>query len=132
MTAGDWQKLEGVVAATEQLNVTMSADRLAHVVKGRPRFRRYAPRMLLALDIQASGVGEPILAALRAIEARSQDLPRTFLRRNSHAEISGGIRISTLAQPVIAGSGKSPRFSICATPSAPVISGRRTPGAMAM
>ena len=80
---GGWQKLEGVVAAAEQLNDTMSADPLAHVVQGWPRFRRYAPRMLRALDIQASGAGEPILAALRTIEAGSQDLPRTFLRRNS-------------------------------------------------
>ena len=61
--AGGWQKLEGVVAAAEQLSDTMSADPLAHVVQGWPRFRRYAPRMLRALDIQASGAGEPILAA---------------------------------------------------------------------
>ena len=53
------------------------ADPLAHVVQGWPRFRRYAPRMLRALESQASGVGEPILAALRTIEAGSQDLPRT-------------------------------------------------------
>ena len=78
-----WQKLEGVVAAAEQLSDTMSADPLAHVVQGWPRFRRYAPRMLRALDIQASGAGEPILAALRAIGAASRDMPRTFLRRNS-------------------------------------------------
>ena len=82
-TAGGWQKLEGVVAAAEQLSDTMSADPLAHVVQGWPRFRRYAPRMLRALDIQASGAGEPVLAALRAIGARSHDMPRTFLRRKS-------------------------------------------------
>ena len=39
--------------------------------------------MLRALDIQTSSAGEPILAALRAIEAGSQATPRTFLRRNS-------------------------------------------------
>ena len=65
--AGGWQKLEGVVAAAEQLSDAMSADPLAHVVQGWPRFRRYAPRMLRALEIQASGAGEQILAALRAI-----------------------------------------------------------------
>ena len=81
--AGGWQKLEGVVAAATQLNDTMSADPLAHVVQGWPRFRRYAPRMLRALDIQTSRAGEPILAALRAIGAGSRDMPRTFLRRNS-------------------------------------------------
>ena len=81
--AGGWQKLEGVVAAATQLSDTMSADPLAHVVQGWPRFRRYAPRMLRAPEIQASGTGEPILAALRAIGAASRDMPRTFLRRNS-------------------------------------------------
>ena len=81
--AGGWRKLEGVVAAAAQLSDTMSADPLAHVVQGWSRFRRYAPRMLRALDIQASGAGEPILAALRAIGAGSRDMPRTFLRRNS-------------------------------------------------
>ena len=39
--AGGWQKLEGVVAAAEQLSDTMSADPLAHVVQGWPRFRRW-------------------------------------------------------------------------------------------
>ena len=81
--AGGWQKLEGVVAAAAQLSDTMSADPLAHVVQGWPRFRRYALRMLRALDIQASGAGEPILTALRAIGAGSRDMPRTFLRHNS-------------------------------------------------
>ena len=61
----------------------MSADPLAQVVQGWTRFRRYAPRLLRALDIQASGAGEPILAALSAIETGSRDRPRTFLRRNS-------------------------------------------------
>ena len=78
-----WQKLEGAVAAAAQLSDTMSADPLAHGVQGWPRFRRYAPRMLRALDIQTSCAGEPILAALRAIGAGSNDMPRTFLRRNS-------------------------------------------------
>ena len=62
---------------------TTSADPLAHIVQGWPRFRRYAPRMLRALEIQASGAGEPILAALRVIGAGSRDMPCTFLRRNS-------------------------------------------------
>lgn len=82
-TAGGWQKLEGVVAAAEQLSDTTSADPLAHVVQGWPRFRRYAPRMLRALDMQTSSAGEPIVAALRVIGAGSQDMPCTFLRRNS-------------------------------------------------
>ena len=81
--AGGWQELEGVVAAAEQLTDTMSADALGHVVEGWPRFRRYAPRMLRALDMQTSSAGEPIVAALRNIAAGSPDMPRTFLRRKS-------------------------------------------------
>ena len=72
--AGGWRKLEDVVAAAAQLSYTMSADPLAHVVQGWPRFRRHAPRMLRALDIRASGAGEPILTALRAIGAGSRDM----------------------------------------------------------
>ena len=87
--AGGWQKLEGVVAAAEQLSDTMSADPLAHVVQGWPRFRRYAPRMLRALEIQASGAGEPILAG---------DMPRTFLRRG--AIENGELRIGRPASAV--------------------------------
>ena len=82
-TAGGWQKLEGIVAAAEQLSDTTSADPLPHVIQGWPRFRRYAPRMLRALEVQTSSAGEPILAALRAIETGSRDMPCTFLRRNS-------------------------------------------------
>ena len=78
-----WQKLEGVVAAAAQLSDTMSADPLAHVVQGWPRFRRYAPRMLRALDVRASSAGEHLLAALRAIGDGPRDMPGTFLRRNS-------------------------------------------------
>ena len=63
--AGGWQKLEGIVAA---------ADPLAHVVEGWPRFRRHAPRMLRALEIQATGAGEPMPGALRAIAAGSRDM----------------------------------------------------------
>lgn len=83
VAAGGWQKLEGVVAAAEQLTDTMSADALGHVVEGWPRFRRYAPRMLRALDMQTSSAGEPIVTALRNIAAGSPDMPRTFLRRKS-------------------------------------------------
>ena len=78
-----WEKLEGVVAVAAQLSDTMSADPLAHVVQGWPRFRRYAPRMLRLLDIRASSAGEHLLVALQAIGSAARDMPATFLRRNS-------------------------------------------------
>ena len=132
-TAGGWQKLEGVVAAAEQLSDTTSADPLAHVVQGWPRFRRYAPRMLRALEIHPGfrcWRTDP-----RSVESYRNKpsvpgpatCPEPFC-----AAIRGGISSSTLARPVIVGFGKSPRFSICATPSAPATSGWRTPDAMAM
>ena len=50
-----------------QLGQTMSADPLTHVVQGYHRFRRYAPRMLRALDIKAAPVAEPLMAASKII-----------------------------------------------------------------
>ena len=51
-----WERLEGLVATAAELTDTMAADPLAHVGQGYHRFRRYAPRMLRALDIQAAGI----------------------------------------------------------------------------
>ncbi len=78
-----WQKLEDIVAEAAKLGDTMSADPLAHVVQGWPRFRRYAPRMLRALDIRTSGGAEHLLSALRIIGDGARDMPRAFLHRNS-------------------------------------------------
>ena len=58
-----WERLEGLVATAAELTDTMAADPLAHVGQGYHRFRRYAPRMLRALDIQAAGVTAPLLQA---------------------------------------------------------------------
>ena len=62
-----WHNLEGLVAMAAQLGQTMSADPLTHVVQGYHRFRRYAPRMLRALDIKAAPVAEPLMAASKII-----------------------------------------------------------------
>ena len=83
--AGGWLSLRGLIATATQLTDTLAADPLAHVVHGYHRFRRYAPRMLRALDIQVAPVAEPLLAAA-AIIARTEtaaDRPLTFLRRAS-------------------------------------------------
>lgn len=84
-SACGWQKLEGLVATASQLTDTMAADPLAHVVHGYPRFRRYAPRMLRALDIQAAPVAAPLLTAAKMIakDTLPADPPTTFLRRSS-------------------------------------------------
>jgi TnpA family transposase len=83
--AGGWTSLRGLVATAAQLTDTLAADPLAHVVHGYHRFRRYAPRMLRTLDIQAAPVAEPLLAATSIAAGRETtgDRPLTFLRRAS-------------------------------------------------
>lgn len=68
-----------------RLTDTMAADALAYVGQGYHRFRRYAPRMLRALDIQAAPVAAPLIAAAQLVVAGAQalDRPTIFLRRGS-------------------------------------------------
>jgi len=84
-TTCGWNNLETLVAAAAQLGDTMSAEPLAHVVQGYHRFRRYAPRMLRALDIKAASAAEPLMAAATIIIENNDGAgrPIMFLRRNS-------------------------------------------------
>ncbi len=83
--AGGWSSLKGLVATAAQLTDTLAADPLAHVVHGYHRFRRYAPRMLRILDIQAASMGAPLLDAAGIIAGKGMTgtRPLTFLRRGS-------------------------------------------------
>ena len=83
--AGGWLSLKGLVATAAQLTDTLAADPLAHVVHGYHRFRRYAPRMLRALDIHAAPVAEPLLAASKIVAGTdvTPARPLVFLRRGS-------------------------------------------------
>lgn len=83
--AGGWIALKELVAEAAQLTDTFATDSLAHVGHGYHRFRRYAPRMLRALDICAAPVAEPLLAANRIIAGTktTDGRPLTFLRRTS-------------------------------------------------
>lgn len=102
-TAGGWSSLRGLVATATQLTDTLAADPLAHVVHGYHRFRRYAPRMLRALDIQAAPVAEPLLAATAIVAGTetTADRPVTFLRRTSkwhrHLNNDDGCRLWEVA-----------------------------------
>ena len=91
--AGGWISLKKLVAEAAQLTETFAADPLAHVGHGYHRFRRYAPRMLRALDICAAPVAEPLLAASRIIAGTetTDGRPLTFLRRTSkwHRHLNG-------------------------------------------
>lgn len=80
-----WVHLERMVATAAELTDTMAADALTHVVHGYHRFRRYAPRMLRALDIHAAAVASPLIQEAKIIADDQKDAPRqtSFLRRNS-------------------------------------------------
>jgi len=80
-----WEQLEGLVATAAELTNTMAADPLAHVGQGYHRFRRYAPRMLRVLDIEAAGVAAPLLQAAELIahDQKPETWPVGFLRRGS-------------------------------------------------
>lgn len=80
-----WSELEKLVATASQLTGTMAADPISHVAQGYNRFRRYAPRMLRCLEIQATPVAEPLMAALSLIRGGGDcpSLPTGFLRPTS-------------------------------------------------
>ncbi len=80
-----WSQLENMVTTAAELTDTMAADALSHVVHGYHRFRRYAPRMLRALDICAAPVAAPLMQATKIIAQDQTDAPRQvgFLRRTS-------------------------------------------------
>lgn len=80
-----WEKLEGLVATATKLTDTMAADPIVHVVNGHNRFRRYAPRMLTALDIQAVPVCKPLFSAIEAIRSKAVNpiLSTEFLGKSS-------------------------------------------------
>ena len=84
-TACGWTSLEAMVATAAELTDTMAADPLTHVVHGYHRFRRYAPRMLRALDVHGASVTAPLMKAVKRIADDKADAPRetTFLRRTS-------------------------------------------------
>jgi TnpA family transposase len=84
-TSCGWSQLENLVTTAAGLTDTLAADPMAHVVHGYHRFRRYAPRMLRALDICAAPVAAPLLEAVRFIEGtdKSAARPLTFLSPGS-------------------------------------------------
>ena len=59
-----WESLNDLVTAALHLPGTMEADPLDHVAQDYNRFRRYTPRMLRVLDIQAALVTQPLLRAV--------------------------------------------------------------------
>ena len=59
------------------------SDPMNHVLGGYSRFRRYTPRMLRTLDIEASPAAEPLLDAVGVLRSDGTARPTGFLRPNS-------------------------------------------------
>ena len=79
-----WDGFRELVAMASKLTDTMADDPLNHVVQGYNRFRRYAPRMLRLLDIQAAPVAQPLLTAVQILRGSSTTArPVNFLRPRS-------------------------------------------------
>lgn len=80
-----WSELESLVAVAGRLTSTMAADPIAHVTGGWGRFRRYVPRMLRVLQIEAAPIYAPLLKAAHLIrdKAARHDQPKGFLRKTS-------------------------------------------------
>jgi hypothetical protein len=78
-----WEGLGDLVAKAAALASTAAADPLNHVLGGYSRFRRYTPRMLRTLDIEASPAAEPLLDAVGVLRSDGTAWPTGFLRPNS-------------------------------------------------
>ena len=78
-----WEGLGDLVARAAALANTVASDPLNHVLGGYSRFRRYTPRMLRTLDIEASPVAKPLLEAVDVLRSDATAAPTVFLRPNS-------------------------------------------------
>ena len=78
-----WEGLGDLVAKAAALASTAASDPLNHVLGGYSRFRRYTPRMLRTLDIEASPAAEPLLEAVGVLRSDGPARPSGFLRPNS-------------------------------------------------
>ena len=67
----------------DRLEYLQRLDPLNHVLAGYSRFRRYTPRMLRTLDIEASPVAKPLLEAVDVLRNAAKTRPTGFLRPNS-------------------------------------------------
>ncbi len=92
-----WDRLAQLVATGTQLSNTLADEPLAYVGQGYHRFRRYAPRMLRCLKLEAAPVAGPLVAAALSIgEMKGVASPeRRFLRPSSNGTVIYELRKST-------------------------------------
>ena len=77
-----WEGLGDLVAMAAAFAAAVASDPLNHVLAGYSRFRRYTPRMLRTLDIEASPVAKPLLEAVDVLRNAATARPTGFLRPN--------------------------------------------------
>jgi TnpA family transposase len=99
-----WEGFRSLVATAAGLTATMAAEPLDHVLDGYPRFRRYAPRMLGLLKMEAAPVAAPLLTAVGVLRngsksERSTDFlrPGSKWRRHLRAQPDGDFRLWEVA-----------------------------------
>ena len=117
-TRPGWEGLGDLVATAAALANTVASDPLNHMLAGYSRFRRYTPRMLRTLDIEASPVARPLLEAVDVLRNDATARPTGFLRPNSKWS-------RLLRTNPITACGRRRCCSTCATRSAPATSGWR-------
>jgi len=92
-----WEAFAQLVGNAGELTGKLAVEPINFVTDGHSRFRRYAPRLLTALDLQGGRSAAPVLnavTALRALNAAGDtgtrpDLPTLFLRRKWRAHVIG-------------------------------------------
>ena len=98
-----WAGLRDLVEAATRLNDAMSIDPLAHVVRGYRRFRRYAPRMLQVLEIEAAPVAAPLMSAGRSDPGRPRRPKPGHRLRASEIEVAQASHRPTRRRAPVAG-----------------------------
>ena len=100
-----WEGLGDLVATATALAATVASDPLNHVLAGYSRFRRYTPRMLRTLDIEASPVAKPLLEAVDVWLARSRrygDIRKTLLSASAVVDADRSLPVPTSPQDWLA------------------------------
>ena len=83
-----WEGLGDLVATAAALANTVASDPLNHVLGGYSRFRRYTPRMLRTLDIEASPVARPLLEAVDVLRSNVPAQPTTEPGVKAYSHVS--------------------------------------------
>ncbi len=86
-----WEGLGDLVSRAAALANTAASDPLDHVLGGYSRFRRYTPRMLRRLDIEASPVAQPLL---EAVDVLRSDGTADRLRRGPHNRLGFAYQVA--------------------------------------